>query len=406
MVIIGVTGTSGKSTVIELIGSILESAGFTVGLASTIRFKAGTRQWLNRTKMTMVGRFQLQKLLAEMVAAGCQYAVIETSSQGIEQFRHVGIHYDVAVLTNLYPEHLDAHKGFENYKEAKRKLFRQLERQQPKTIRGKTIPRTIVVNLDCPYAPEFLGLAVEQKFGYTTTARYDITGVTEVRAQVAQEGGRVGLFVDGCVIGLQLLGEHNAVNALCAYSVGKTLNVAPDVMRRALSSVTGIPGRIEFVRAGQSFTVIVDYAFEPVAMEKLYQTVSAIPHQKILHVLGTTGGGRDRARGAVLGEMVGRAANVVVVTDEDPYDDDPRMLMERVITGVEHVGKVLEKNLFMQPDRRAAIRLAVTLAQPNDLVLITGKGCEQAIVAKHGVKIPWDDRMVAREEINSLTSVR
>jgi len=401
MVVVGVTGTSGKSTVVEMLASILEVAGFTVGVTSTIKFKIGSREQWNSTKMTMVGRFQLQKLLKEMVGAGCQYAIIETSSQGIEQFRHVGIHYDAAVLTNLYPEHLDAHKGFENYKQAKLKLFKKLEQVQPKTVSGKKIAKSIVVNLDCPFAPEFLGFSVDQKVGVTTASTYDITGVREVRAKILQEGSRVGFAIGNEKLWLSLPGEHNAVDALIAYGTARALGVRTDAIARGLASVRKIAGRTEFIRAGNLFTVIVDYAFEPEAMEKLYQVVSQLPHRRVIQVLGTTGGGRDRARGAVLGEMAGRFADLVVVTNEDPYDDDPRELMERVVQGALRAGKVIEKNLFVQLERRDAIRQAISLAENDDVVLITGKGSEQAIVVAGGKKIPWDDRTAAREAISA-----
>ncbi|MDD5110586.1 MAG: UDP-N-acetylmuramyl-tripeptide synthetase [Patescibacteria group bacterium] len=406
MVVIGVTGTSGKSTVVEMIARVLETAGFTVGAASTIRFKIGPRETMNDTKMTMVGRFRLQKMLGEMVAAGCQYAVIETSSQGIEQFRHRGIHYDAVALTNLYPEHLDAHGGFENYKRAKLKLCKHLAQGPNKNIAGKKIPKTIIVNLDSPYAPEFLGFAVDQKIGVTTASTYDITGVQEVRAELLHAGARVGFAVEGQTVWMRLPGDHNAGNALLAYGVARAFGVDPQIIRRGLEAVTGIPGRIEAVDAGQPFTVIVDYAFEPRAMEKLYATVAQIPHRRIIQVLGTTGGGRDRARGAVLGEMAGRFADVVVVTNEDPYDDDPRELMERVAQGVLRVGKVLQKNLFIQPERQGGIAQAVGLAQPGDLVLVTGKGSEQAIVVAKGKKIPWDDRTAVREGLELLQKAK
>lgn len=406
MVVIGVTGTSGKSTVVEMVVRVLETAGFTVGAASTIQFKIGSRVQWNATKMTMVGRFQLQRMLAEMVSAGCQYAIIETSSQGIEQFRHRGIHYDAVVLTNLYPEHLDAHGGFENYKRAKLKLCKHLAQGQTKIIAGKKIPKTLVVNLDCPYAPEFLGYAVDQKIGVTTASAYDITGVQEVRAKLIHDGARVGFTVDGQTIRMQLPGDHNAGNALIAYGVALAFGITPPVIRRGLEAIAGVPGRIELIDAGQPFTVIVDYAFEPKAMEKLYQAVASMPHRRIIQVLGTTGGGRDRARGAVLGEMAGRYADIVVVTNEDPYDDDPHELMERVVQGAQRVGKVLQKNLFIQPERRDGIAQAVSLANEHDVVLITGKGSEQAIVVANGKKIPWDDRGAVREELAALQKVK
>lgn len=406
MVVIGVTGTSGKSTVVEMLAAIFEAAGHRVGVASTIRFQAAERSWYNNTKMTMVGRFQLQRWLARMVAAGCRYALVETTSLGIAQHRHIGVHYDTVVLTNLYPEHIDAHGGFGNYQQAKLELFRHLARQPCKVLAGRMIERTAIVNLDIPQAAAFTQFAVERTIGFTITAAPPApVGVVAVHGAVLREDRRVGIAVDGVSYWLKIPGEHNAVNALAAISVARAHGVPPAAIQQGLEQLAGIPGRIETIAAGQPFTVIVDYAFEPQAMEQLYRVARDLKHRRVIQVLGTTGGGRDAARGAVLGEMAGRFADVVIVTDEDPYDDDPQILMERVAAGVREAGKVVARDLFIQLDRRDAIRQAVTLAEPEDLLLITGKGSEQAMVVAQGKKIPWDDRIVVREEISRRLGV-
>lgn len=402
LIVIGITGTSGKSTTLELIAQVLEEAGFKVGIASTIRFKVGEQSWLNNTKMTMVGRFQLQKLLARMVSERCNYALIETSSQGIEQFRHVGIHHDVLVFTNLYPEHIDAHGGFENYKKAKLKLFQKFQEEKQKIINGVKIPKVIVVNLDNEYAPEFLGYRADVKYGYTTEKPYDISGVKEIYAKKIIGDGNYGFEIDGKKIILSILGEHNISNALATYCVGTSQNITFQNIKNALEKIKKIPGRIEFINENQPFSIIVDYAFEPIALQKLYDTVKKIPHQRIIHVLGTTGGGRDKARGKILGQIAGRCADIVIATNEDPYDDDPEILIHRVYDGAKDSGKKPEQNLFKKADRRKAIRKALTLASKNDIVLITGKGSEQAMVIKNNKKLPWDDRAVVKKELKDI----
>ncbi len=399
MIVIGVTGTTGKSSVIELLAVIFKAAGMRVGIASSIRFQAGERSWMNATKLTMVGRFQLQRWLRRMVDAGCQYAIIETTSLGIAQYRHAGIHYDTVLLTNLYREHLDAHGGYATYRRAKRRLFTHLARSRPKVIAGQTIPRRAIINLDSEYAVEFAGIAVEEQIGFTVAHRVAAGGGRTVSGEILRDGRRVGLRVNRSEIWLNLPGEHNAVNALAAYCVARTHRLAAADIQRALAQVAGIPGRIETIDAGQPFTMIVDYAFEPGAMEQLYRVAGTLPHGRVIQVLGTTGGGRDAARGAVLGAMAARFADIVIATDEDPYDDDPAVLVERVVRGATEAGKIPGKNLFVQLDRRLAIRQAVALAQGNDVVLITGKGSEQVMALAGGRKISWDDRSIAREEI-------
>jgi len=170
-------------------------------------------------------------------------------------------------------------------------------------------------------------------------------------------------------------------------------------IKQGLENIKTLPGRLEKIDQGQNFTVIVDYAFEPNAVEKLYETIKFIKHNKIIHILGSTGGGRDVDRRPKLGKIAGEKADYVIITNEDPYDEDPQIIIDQVAVGTEYAGKEINKNLFKILDRRQAIKKALALAQKNDIVLITGKGCEQAICVANGEKIKWDDREVAREEL-------
>ena len=166
MIVIGVTGTAGKSTIVNMIAKVFEKAGYKVGLTTTFNFKIGNKEWINKEKMTMLGRFSLQKLLRKMVKKGCQYAVIETTSQGIKQFRHLGINYDIAVFTGIFKEHLESHGGFSKYCQAKEKLFLHLSKSKKKTINNKLIDKVSVVNLDDKERERFLKYSVDKKYGY------------------------------------------------------------------------------------------------------------------------------------------------------------------------------------------------------------------------------------------------
>lgn len=385
MRIIGVTGTSGKSTTVEFLSAILEEAGHTVGVASTIKFKVGKKEWLNDKKMTMIGRFQLQRLLKDMKQAGCDIAIVETTSEGIRQFRHRFIHYDTVVFTNLWPEHIDSHGSFENYKNEKLKLFKHLETLPHKKLNGEQIPKIIVANEDNEHAKDFLAFNVDEKISFS---------VEVIKESITSTTQGISFANDSLNYSLKMLGEHNVYNALAAITVGKSLNISPDVMQTGLQNVEGVPGRLELINEGQPFTIIVDYAFEPRAMQKLYDAVAPLKKGKVIHVLGTTGGGRDAARGAELGTMANNFADSIIVTNEDPYDDDPDMLMERVVSGIDQKDKVTKI-----ADRKEAITHAITNAQPGDIVLITGKGSEQGIVGKNGTITPWDDREVAKAAI-------
>jgi len=402
MIVIGVTGTNGKSTTVMMIVRILEAAGYKVGATSTALFKIGDREWLNDKKMTMLGRNELQKMLREMVKAGCQYAVIETSSEGIKQHRHLGINYDVAVFTNLTPEHIEAHGGFENYKKAKEQLFAKLKHDSIKNIGGQKIDKVIVANCDDEYIKDFMKYPAEAKYGFgikgksrdgELKAKVETTNITYSDRGVAFD-------VYDIKINLKLFGRFNVYNALAAITVAQSQNIDISICKSALEKIETIPGRMEFINEGQNFKVLVDYAPEPESLRQLYDSIRnhhlVDSPNKIIHVLGSCGGGRDRERRPVLGRLAAANADYVIVTNEDPYDDEPMEIISEVANGAEDGGKEINQNLFKLLDRREAIEKAFSLAGENDLVLLTGKGCEQAIVVKNGRKIPWDEREVAR----------
>ncbi len=437
LIVIGITGTTGKTTSVYLVAKMLKEAGYKVGYTSTAMFCDGNQEWLNNKKMTMVGRLFTFKMMHKMVKNKCHYAVIETSSEGIIQYRHRFINYDILVFTGLYPEHIEAHGSFEAYQEAKGMLFAHLkdcktkyadnERRVKKVEAGikklslNRIKKTIIVNGDDEYKDHFLNFWSETKIEYTITPKVPLEIKDEDFAAkdhnfhrliasspaISREGTKFVLCFDGqCYkdepINLKLLGGFNVANSLNAAAVGYSQGLSIDQMKRGLEAVWGIPGRLEQINEGQPFTVIVDYAFEPRAVEKLYETIKLLPHERVIHVLGSAGGGRDVARRPVLGKIAGEQADTVIVTDEDPYDDDPQIIIDQVSLGAEKSGKVLDETLFKIIDRRQAIIKALSLASPNDIVLITGKGSEQAICVKGGKKIPWDDRAVVREELKRI----
>jgi len=425
LIVIGVTGTNGKSTTVNLIAKALEAGGEKVGLTSTVNFKVAEREWLNNKKMTMVGRFQLQNLLKQMVDAGCKYAVVETSSEGIKQFRHLGINYDYVVFTNLTPEHLESHGGFENYKKAKGELFKHLMAKSKKKIFGREIPKISVINIDDEHSNYYLDFPADKKIKFSTKQ----TGSEIYFASDIQVSTRGTSFkFENEEINLQLIGAFNVENSLPAIAIAREEKIDLKNIKEALEKVQVVPGRMEVINEGQNFSVIVDYAPEPYSMKKLYETIkllretrvtrgtgetgelrdvsspvppvapaSPVSPAKIIHVLGSCGGGRDRARRPILGKMAGENADLVIITNEDPYDDDPMEIINEVAAGSLEAGKVLEQNLFKILDRKEAIAKALSLAEESDLVLVTGKGAEQAMAVAGGKYIPWDDRKIIRE---------
>ncbi len=434
LLIIGVTGTTGKTTTVYFLSRLLSASGYKAGYTSTAQFNDGQREWLNDKKMTMPGRFFLQKMLRQMVKNGCRVAIVETTSQGIEQFRHRFINYDIILFTNLYPEHIEAHGGFENYKQAKGKLFAHLQRCQLKYLDEKRkvvlkpsglrqtelrkIKKSIIVNGDDEHASYFLSFPAERKYVYTLNKdlrAHHLAGAGGEEVQprpelllfepLFSEAAGSDFYLTGERYHLPILGSYNVFNAVAALAAALSLDITSKELIVALAEIKVLAGKMEKIELGQSFTVLIDYAFEPKALEALYQNLDFLPHERLLHVLGSAGGGRDQSRRPLLGKMAGEKADIVIVTNEDPYDEDPQLIIDQVALGVEHAGKSLGQDLYKILDRRLAIREALRLAQPGDLVLITGKGAEQYICGPRETKEPWDDRQVVREELVNLLSV-
>ena len=348
--VIGVTGTNGKSTVVNLATKVLEEAGFKVASLSSIKFKIGPKEWQNSLKMTMPGRLKLQKFLRQAVIANCQYAVIEVTSEGIKQHRQRFIDFEVAVLTNLTPEHIESHGSFEKYREAKGKLFQACQKIH-------------IINRDDPNAEYFLQFPAKKKIIY---------------------GGRTSVKLN-----LKLLGEFNYYNALAALQIGLSQGIGLETGKKALEKAEGIPGRMEVI-CREPYSVIVDYAHTPDALEKVYETITG---RKIC-VLGACGGGRDKWKRPELGKIAEKYCDEIILTNEDPYDESPEKILEDIKKGAPSAQKIL--------DRREAIRKALGLAKPNDTVIITGKGSEPWMCVAKGKKIPWDDREIVREEFREL----
>ncbi|MFO0765086.1 MAG: UDP-N-acetylmuramyl-tripeptide synthetase [Patescibacteria group bacterium] len=398
MVVIGVTGTNGKTTTTYLLAKALEGAGVTAGCTTTALMKIGRIETQNRFKMTMPGRFALQKLLREMRDAGCTHVVIETSSQGLIQYRHEGIAYDIGIFTNLTPEHIEAHGGFENYKKAKKMLFTHIAQQPTKQIGGKAIEKAFVLNADDEHAAFYQIEGVK-------TVWYGVRSALGLHPDsfTLEEHG-VHAVVQGESLTLPLPGEYNLANALAALAAGMQLGFALRPLMNGLETVKVVPGRFQRIDEGQNFDVIIDYAPEPESFKKFYEAFEPTKHGRVIHVLGSCGGGRDVARRPILGRLAAEHADIVIVTNEDPYDDNPAEIIEHVASGAREAGKKDGENLFVIEDRREAIRFAMKQARPGDAVILTGKGNEAWICGANGSKQAWSEEAVAREAIKLAVS--
>ncbi|MBI4224827.1 MAG: UDP-N-acetylmuramoyl-L-alanyl-D-glutamate--2,6-diaminopimelate ligase [Candidatus Sungbacteria bacterium] len=383
MTVIGVTGTKGKTSTVELLHEVLSETGEKVASSSSLRFRIGSDITPNDLKMTMPGRFFLQRFLYRAKQAGCRYIALEVTSQGIMQHRQRFIQFDSAVLTNIAPEHVEAHGGFENYVAAKQKLFRVLAPDG-----------AVILNRDD---------AQSKNFAAVTRARtqiwYGRGGIElgDVKHSVSHNGEGISFVLDGALIESSLEGDFNFLNILAAVATGMRYGIPMQRMAAAVRRVSGISGRMEYVQR-EPFAVIADYAHTPDSMQAVYETLIC-DHHRLICVFGATGGGRDTWKRPEFAKIAERFCETVILTNEDPYDEDPEKILDDIAEGfsekfVPRVIRIL--------DRKAAIKESILRARAGDAVIVTGKGGEPWLMGPHGTKIPWDDRAIAREALVPL----
>ena len=399
MIVIGVTGTKGKTSTVNFIRAAITAGGEKAGMISSANINDGSKEYINRYHMSMPGRFIIPKLMKEMVKNGCLYCVIETTSEGIKQYRHSAINYDYAVFTNLSPEHLSSHKNsFEEYKKAKGKMFARLAKRKKKKIKSRKIKKVILANIDDKSSNYFLSFKADEKITFS------INKPSDFRAERVEEKiDGISFFVNNDKFELKIPGAFNAYNALPAIIIAKREGVSLDKIKDGLSSLNLIPGRMEKIEEGQDFIVFVDYAHEGKSIQSALLASNKVKgkNSKTIILLGAEGGGRDKRKRPIMGETAARLADYVIVSNVDPYEDDPKKIIEDIAVSAEKFGKVRKKNLFLIEDRRKGIKKALSLARKGDVVLITGKGAEQSITI-NGKTYPWDDRRVVREELSLL----
>ncbi|MFA6131236.1 MAG: UDP-N-acetylmuramyl-tripeptide synthetase [Patescibacteria group bacterium] len=389
--VIGVTGTNGKTSTVQFIAQILEMCGYRTGYVTTAGFSFGGNRIENRLKMTMPGRWYLEAQLRKMVEHDCRYAIVETSSQGIAQYRHLGINYDTAVFTNLTPEHVEAHGGFDHYRRAKGLLFSHLVSKSTKIFDGQEVEKTIIVNDDDPHAEYFARFPSDRtiRFGWGPECPSRDRLVAHYTANTVK---KTEIEINGVLMKIPMRASYQHRNILAAVSTVYAQGIPLTEIAEAVSKLQPIPGRFEIIEGSQPFTVMIDYAYEPYALRALFEAVHMFHPRRLIGVHGSAGGGRDQARRLEIGKCAAENESVVIVTNEDPYDDNPREIMEAVAEGAKLKGKKVGKNLFLVNDRIEAIEKAIELGRSGDHILVTGKGSEPVMAVAHGKKIPWSDR--------------
>jgi UDP-N-acetylmuramoyl-L-alanyl-D-glutamate--2,6-diaminopimelate ligase len=377
--VVGVTGTKGKSTTTYILRSILEAAGERSGLLGTIQYSVGGRTL--PSPLTTPPADELQKHFADMVAAGCRSAVMEVSSIALDQRRTHALHFAAAVFTNLQRDHLDYHGTPEAYRDAKAKLFEELP------ARG-----VAAINADDPAAGHFARRTKARVVRYGLEAPADVTGVLEDMTfqglKLRAKFGREEL-----VLASRLLGRHNAHNILAAAATAWAMGYDFEHIKAGVESLAAVPGRLEGVDAGQPFLVLVDYAHTEESLRNVLNSLRRLRGGgggRLIVVFGC-GGDRDRGKRPLMGRAVEDLSDFFIVTSDNPRTEDPLSIIREIESGIENHSRYL-----VEPDRRAAIKIALGMARRDDMVLIAGKGHETYQVIGRETK-PFDDRAVARE---------
>jgi UDP-N-acetylmuramoyl-L-alanyl-D-glutamate--2,6-diaminopimelate ligase len=394
LVVIGVTGTDGKTTTTNLVHSILQAAGIPAGMISTVNAVIGRRTYDTGLHTTTPDAPDVQRYLAEMVQAGLTHVVLETTSHGLAQHRVAACEYDVAVLTNITREHLDYHKTFEAYRAAKARLFEALSA----ATRKPGVPKISVLNADDPSFEDFSRIPADVHLSYSLKAPADITAQDVVYRAGGTLAFRAVTPVGVIPMETALLGAFNISNILAAVAVGVGLGLPVAAIQEGVRALRAIPGRMERIEAGQDFLAIVDFAHTPHALERALEAARRLAPGRIIAVFGAAGR-RDTGKRPLMGAVAARLAERVILTAEDPRTESLDNILAALAAGCEGEGKVEGRDYWRIPDRGEAITFAVEIARPGDVVIVCGKGHEQSM-AFGTTEYPWDDRVALRAALD------
>jgi UDP-N-acetylmuramoyl-L-alanyl-D-glutamate--2,6-diaminopimelate ligase len=390
LLVVGVTGTNGKTTTTHLIEAVCREAGLLTGLIGTIQNRIGERT-VSAIRTTPESR-DLQELLAEMTAAGVQVVSMEVSSHALELERVTGCEYDIAVFTNLTQDHLDFHPDMQAYLDAKARLFTGLHdgRKSARNV------KTAVINIDDPWGPEIASRTAARILTYGLDRKAAVAA-TDIRLD--PEGARFSVVHGQMVTGLELhlTGMFSVYNSLAAFAVGLALDLAPETIKKALESVKGVPGRFEAVKAGQPFGVIVDYAHSPDSLENVLKAAAEFARRRVIVVFGC-GGDRDRSKRPLMGKVAVANSDLAFITSDNPRTEDPMAIINEITAGLTGVDPSRYRVVC---DRRQAIAEALQAARPGDIVIIAGKGHEPYQIVGQEY-LPFDDRQVAAEILKEI----
>lgn len=410
LICIGVTGTNGKTTTTHMVEHLLHDAGKKVAMMSTVEFAVSGKHFPNESKKTTLSPFKTQKFLKECVKKGIEYVVIEASSHALHQSRLYGIPFSIAAITNITHEHLDYHGTMEKYAEAKKILFTTVAKKSPPN-------KAAILNTADQFYEKFKAVPIPHQISYGLEkgdlqarnieyskhgSKFVLNFSSQLPAPSSQpdekwinvEGGRQA------EISLKMTGGYNVENALAASGVALACGLSLDQIKKGLESFEGVAGRMERIKSSKGFEVIVDFALTPDALEKLYSNLRETTEGKLIGLIGSCGD-RDKEKRPEMGKIVATYCDLTIVTDEEPYSEDPKQIMEAVLEGAKKV-KTMGKDLLLIEDRKEAMDHAIKHAQKGDVVVVTGMGSFSTRTMNDG-PMEWDDREVAKQLIQKYS---
>lgn len=392
MRVIGVTGTEGKTTTVRLVHAILLAAGYRVGLISTVNALIGDEEIDTGLHTTTPDALALQHYLAQMAERDSQYAVIEVTSHGLDQHRVTGCEFDVAVITNITHDHLDYHHTFQEYRAAKARLFENLRT----SYRKNDVAKVSILNADDSSYDFLEAYAAERCYSYGIECPSDVQATDMHLSSTGTSFTAVTPCGDFEVV-TPLVGKFSVYNTLAAIATGVSQGVSFEAMQHGISAMRGVEGRMERIEMGQDFTVMIDFAHTPNALDKALQTARSLTAGKMTVVFGCAGL-RDRSKRSLMGEIAAKLSDYVVLTAEDPRTEDVNDIMEQIAEGCRHVGKREGVDFWRIADRGEAIAAAIQKARAGDLVVVTGKGHERSMC--YGTtEYPWSEHEVVRKAL-------
>ncbi len=394
LIMIGVTGTNGKTSTVDLIRGILAAADIRMGMLSTLKAIIGDYQEPLELHVSTPEAPVVQRYLRKMVDAGLTHCILETTSHGLAQHRVTGVEYDIAVITNITHEHLDYHGSFEDYAQAKERLFRSVAAQDPTPHKPDSVEKTAVLNHDDSSYQRLAAIPAPRQISYSLHNPAADLHVTDLVTDPAGSSFILHLAGEKLSVRSPLLGVFNVANILAAAGAGLALNISPETIKKGLQAVGQIHGRMHQIQRGQEFIVHIDFAHTPDGLEKAIQAARGILEQmgrngRIITVFGSAGK-RDVEKRRLMAQISARDAELTILTAEDPRTESLENILAAMAAGCLSQGGVEGETFWRIRDRGQAIYFALSLARPEDFVLVCGKGHEQSMCFVT-TEYPWDD---------------